>query len=136
MTGHLLTTPATARTCPHCKAHLLTAHDQGIPAIVDATPITPGDELTALLEGRWTYNHIYGLLIHRDAARIAAGHQSEPIHAQHKCPVITNRIQQQTAEQTERRQRTAALRTQLAQARTAGKAARHARRLTQERPHQ
>ncbi len=84
---HLVSTTATPRTCT-CGAPILTAHDEGLPARVDATPIPIGDEIATLLTGRRTYTHTWiGQLIHRTPGRIASRRlDHHPIHAEHRCP--------------------------------------------------
>lgn len=83
---HFVSTKAVEATCHRCRTALLTGLDQGIPARVDAAPISPAAEVGVLLEGRWTYTLRAEQLIHRDARRIASGRWIGPIHAEHRCP--------------------------------------------------
>lgn len=83
--SHLVSTQATATTCPRCDTPLLVALDEGLTARVDAKPIQPSKEIAVLLEGRWTYNHAHKQLAHRDPARIRTD-RTNPIHAEHRCP--------------------------------------------------
>lgn len=84
--GHFISTTARNTTCPTCRAHTLTAHDEGLPATVDATPIPATDEIAALLAGKRTYTKTRGgQLIHRQAGRIRGGWLKGDIHAEHKC---------------------------------------------------
>lgn len=78
-------------TCPRCHSQLLVALDAGLPAQVDATPITTSQEIAALIEGRWTYLHIHQQLIHRTAAIITGGRTGN-IHAEHRCHPDRSRL--------------------------------------------
>jgi hypothetical protein len=123
MSQHLITTRARNTTCPGCAAPILTAIDAGLPAHVDATPIDPANEIGILLTGAWTYTHTTaGHLIHRHPDHIRTGQPTGPIHQQHKCPTPPLIPTTHTTE-------TSQLRAQLAEARTAGKTARHTARL-------
>ena len=83
---HLVSTKITHTRCPHCRAHILVALDNGIPARVDPTPLLNRTaEIAALLAGRWTYELHLGELMHRDAARIHANNTRGTIHADHQC---------------------------------------------------
>lgn len=87
MTQYLHSTVAKDTRCDRCQAPLLAALDEGIPARVNAKPLLDRQaEITALLNGQWTYvltsnRH----LILRDASRIAANTLRGTIHAEHKC---------------------------------------------------
>jgi hypothetical protein len=138
MSRHLISTIARRATCPRCQVELLEAIDTGIATRVDAQPITAQQEIAALLEGRWTYLHRHQLLIYRDVT-IIAGDPTGTIHAEHRCPQkLTdelNRIaRQREADIMRRQQELAKLRAELANARTAGKAASHTARLARKDP--
>lgn len=87
MTAYLVSTTATDTRCPRCRAAVITAIDEGIPARVDATPLPDRTaEIAALLDGKHTYvltdrRHLF----HRDASRIAGGSIHGTIHAEHTC---------------------------------------------------
>lgn len=82
---HLVSTTVQPATCPRCRRQILVALDEGLPARVDPAPITPAEEIAALLTGRWTYTRTrQGDLIHRDAGRIR-GHPPGDIHIEHRC---------------------------------------------------
>jgi hypothetical protein len=84
--SHLISTPATAQTCPRCGAPILTALDEGIPARVDQDPVDNAGEISAILDGRWTFVLTqFRHLVHRDAHRITAGKPRGTIHAEHHC---------------------------------------------------
>lgn len=87
MTRHLISTVAGDHRCDRCRAPIITALDDGIPARVDATPLRDRQaEIAALLDGKWTYVlTINRHLIHRDADRITANNIAGTIHAEHKC---------------------------------------------------
>lgn len=88
MSDHLITTVAKQQRCHRCNAPILTAHDEGSPARVDTTPLQNRQaEITALLDGRRTYNHTsYGHLYYRDEWQIAAPiPPGTTIHAEHQC---------------------------------------------------
>lgn len=89
MSEHLVNTPATPTVCPRCQRLILAAIAEGIPARVDVTALDQGAEITALLEGRWTYTFTAGELVHRDATRIAGRHLRGPVLAEHRCPKST-----------------------------------------------
>lgn len=88
---HFISTTATETTCPRCRAHLLTAFDEGLRVTVDAEPLAkPADEIAALLAGKWTYTLTRNRhLVHRTPERIAAGTPAGSIHATHKCKTPT-----------------------------------------------
>lgn len=119
MSEHLISTRSQQSTCRRCGATLLAAHDQGMPVVVDATPLPDrGAEIAALLRGLRTYTHAYRQLIYRSPERIESGWPAGTIHASHQCP--QQRQQQQFRQQFE-------------EARYHGKAMRHhARMRTQE----
>jgi hypothetical protein len=124
MSQHLITTRARTTTCPGCAAPILTAIDAGLPAHVNPTPIPPQQEATILLTGAWTYTHTTaGHLIHRHPDHIRTGQPTGPIHATHKCPTPPLIPTTHTTQNNQQ------LRAQLAEARTAGKTARHTARL-------
>lgn len=56
MSQHLISTPAKPDQCRRCEAWTLTCHAGGLLARVDPIPIDELQELTALLDGRKTYN--------------------------------------------------------------------------------
>ncbi|MGI5155790.1 hypothetical protein [Microbispora sp. CA-102843] len=91
MTEHFISTPALLDTCHHCGRPILTAHSEGLLARADPTPITPADELAALIAGRRTYDiHPMGLprkpyLVHRSQFRIRAPRKWAVV-AEHQCP--------------------------------------------------
>lgn len=86
MYDHLISTVATEKTC-HCGITILTALDSGSPARVDAAPLPDRPaELTALIEGRWTYTRLHcGWLAYRDASTIAAPPATGTVHQEHRC---------------------------------------------------
>jgi hypothetical protein len=138
MSRHLISTVARRATCPRCQVELLEAIDTGIATRVDAQPITTEQEIAALLEGRWTYLYRHQLLIYRDATIIAGG-RAGTIHAEHRCPQkLTDELnqiaRQREADIMRRQQELAKLRTELTNARTAGKAVGHATRLARKDP--
>lgn len=88
MAEHFVTTTAKEARCPRCGAATLTAHDEGMPARVDVTPLRDHTaEIVALLENRRTYLHTaYGQLHYRDETQLKKPHDpSARIHAQHIC---------------------------------------------------
>ncbi|MDG4799030.1 hypothetical protein [Micromonospora sp. WMMD980] len=87
MSRHLISTVATEHRCDRCRAPIITAHDDGIPARVDTAPLPDRQaEIAALLDGKWTYTLTLNRhLIHRDAERITANNLTGTIHAEHKC---------------------------------------------------
>jgi hypothetical protein len=88
MTRHLVTTRAAPRACKRCKASILVAVSEGLPAYVDTTPIDALQEIRALVEGRWTYTLTTAReLLHRDRLRIQTTPDTRTtIHRQHRCP--------------------------------------------------
>lgn len=84
---HFASTTTKPGRCRRCRAPILTALDEGLPATVDATPLpNQAAEITALINNLWTYVHTRsGYLIHRDARRIAHNSIAGTIHAQHTC---------------------------------------------------
>ena len=100
MSQHLISTKAKPTTCGGCGTPLLAAHDAGIPARGNATPIAPEQEAAVLLTGAWTYTLTAGKqLIHRTPEKIRSNWPTGTIHAQHKCPTDRNRQQFQEARQ-------------------------------------
>lgn len=84
MTGHLVTTPATAALC-RCGALILTGHAEGLRATVDPHPLTAAGHTAALLAGRWTYRLTRTGLVHLDATRITDPKLRGPTLADHRC---------------------------------------------------
>jgi hypothetical protein len=85
---HFITTIAKPATCKGCGAPILSGHDEGLNARVDAKPLRDRQaEINALLDGRRTYRHtIYGQLHHRDETQLRKPHDPEMhIHAEHRC---------------------------------------------------
>lgn len=80
-------THTTETRCPRCRAALLTAIDEGMPATVNAEPLADrAAEVAALLDGRRTYVHTERrLLVYRNATRIRGNTIPGTIHAEHKC---------------------------------------------------
>lgn len=90
MSQHLISTKAKPTTCGGCGTPLLTAHDAGIPARVNATPIAPEQEAAVLLTGAWTYTLTAGKqLIHRTPEKIRSNWPPGTIHASHQCNIPT-----------------------------------------------
>lgn len=87
MTTPWLSTPAKPATCPRCGAAILTAHDEGLPASVDATPLADhAAEIAALLAGMRTYTQARNKqLIERTPQRLSTNNIPGTIHAEHKC---------------------------------------------------
>lgn len=79
-------TRATEATCPRCRAPILTALDEGVPATVDATPLPDrAAEIAVLLDGRKTYSHAQKQIFYRNATRIRDTTINGTIHAEHRC---------------------------------------------------
>ncbi|MGW4469683.1 hypothetical protein ACWENQ_08420 [Nonomuraea sp. NPDC004354] len=78
-------------TC-RCGALILVCQSEGIPARADAAPLSPEQELAAILDGRMTYDvQPLGLprkpyLMYRHSFRIANGKGEWKVVAAHKCP--------------------------------------------------
>jgi hypothetical protein len=85
---HLITTRAKERSC-RCGAAILVGIAEGMPVRADARPVTPAEEIAALVEGRWTFALRCGELVHRDAIRIRGGYVGQSVHAQHRCAAYT-----------------------------------------------
>jgi hypothetical protein len=84
--GHLISKRASITRCRTCGRSVLAGWDEGRIARVDPTPLNRGDEIAALLAGKWTYSLMLGRwLVHRDAGRISDG-LSGTVHAEHQCP--------------------------------------------------
>lgn len=74
-------------TCPRCGSLLLVGLDEdmcALPAAVDAEPVSPADELRALMTGRWSYDLAGHELVRRDRWRLA-GPRRRPVHLEHRC---------------------------------------------------
>lgn len=85
MADHLVTTKVTGAACPRCRAVVLVGLAEGLTARVDLTPLNSTGEIAALIADRWTYTLTRQGLVHRDAGRIAGGHLTGPILAEHCC---------------------------------------------------
>lgn len=91
MSQHLISTRAVEVDCPQCQQPVLRAVDEGLPAVVDATPINPTTELHTLLDNRRTYARLHCReLAHRHAGRIRHGLVGDAIHAEHICPTVAS----------------------------------------------
>ncbi|WP_063735588.1 hypothetical protein [Streptomyces sp. RTd22] len=85
---------ARSGACPHCGASVLTARPGRVAAIdvtADAEPISPLDEIHALLEGRLTWHLVTGAITPpritwRGATHIQAGPARHPVLRDHRCP--------------------------------------------------
>jgi hypothetical protein len=84
---HLISTIATEQTC-RCGTRLLVALDSGISVRVDARQLPDRTaELTALVEGRYTFTRIHiGYLVLRTAGEITAPALTGTVHREHRCP--------------------------------------------------
>lgn len=92
-----LSTPLTdrARTqlCPWCRQPVLRAlvgHVAALDTRADPKPLNPLEELTARMQGRWTYClRIHPVLpprlVHRSPEHIRAGHCTHLVVADHHC---------------------------------------------------
>jgi len=78
------------RRCKKCKAHIITALDADMIALLaecDPTPLTLQGEITALVQGRWTYRLQYEHLNRRYQLEIAATPaNTTTVLQQHQCP--------------------------------------------------
>jgi hypothetical protein len=85
-------------TCPRCGAQILRARPGRVAAIdviADAEPISPLDEIRALLEGRLTWHLVIGALgtrriTWRGTTHIQAGPPRHPVLRDHRCPPDTH----------------------------------------------
>jgi len=84
--------PASISLCRHCGWPVLVGDDADIcafTATAEVTPINPGSEHLALLEGRATYTNVgtrsVVRLQLRDAWAIAHHSRLDGIHAEHRC---------------------------------------------------
>lgn len=83
---HLESTPMRRRICHDCRRMTFEATEEGRPVIVDLHPISQTEEVTALVDGRWTYARLAGsLLALRDPCRIAGGLVGQGIYVAHRC---------------------------------------------------
>lgn len=86
---HALTEPAQLTHCTHCQQPVIRAHTDGLLVTCDPQPLTPTNELTALLAGRLTYQLVpvagHTELQWRHLLRIRANHP-HPVIATHHCP--------------------------------------------------
>lgn len=81
---HLVSTTASQTTCDRCGASLLTGWAEGILARVEAVALDRAGEIAALIQGRITYDLVYGELVDRDARRIR-GQRRGSVYAEHRC---------------------------------------------------
>lgn len=87
----MISSPAAMTNCRRCGSLILSGYSEGVWVRVDTTPLTPEQELQALLAGRDTYDlHPLGLprkpfLWHRTSFRIR-GERKWQVLAQHVCP--------------------------------------------------
>lgn len=85
---HMITTKTVEKTC-RCGQLIYAGIAEGLPARVDVEALDRAQEITALLDGRWTFALTrWGALVHRHEGRIRTGYVGESIHAQHRCPQI------------------------------------------------
>ena len=95
---YLITTRAVEKTCP-CGQLIYAGVAEGMPARVDADPLDRRQEVTALLDGRWTFALTRGReLVHRTPGRIRIGLNGISIHRQHRCqsyiqPILLDTIE-------------------------------------------
>jgi hypothetical protein len=92
-----LSTPLTDRVrtqlCPRCRQPILRAlvgHVAALDTRADPKPLTPIEELTARLQGRWTYclrihPALPPRLLNRGPEHIRAGHCTHLVVADHNC---------------------------------------------------
>lgn len=85
---HLESTTITASECVDCGAPTYVCLVDGLTARIDRGALAdPAAELTALIDGRDTFQLTLGrLLIARDADQITSRPDAAPIHRQHRCP--------------------------------------------------
>jgi hypothetical protein len=82
---HLETTTPVVLACHGCGAPVVYGLAEGIPARTDPAPLTPWQEIRAVVAGRQTYTLTRAGLVQRDAGRRADPGLTGPVLAEHRC---------------------------------------------------
>lgn len=85
---HLVSSRPILATCRTCAAPVLTGYAEGVPVVVDPTPISRQAELRTVVGGRSCYALIGGELVFRDVHRLTR--PAVLILPAHRCGEMTD----------------------------------------------
>lgn len=83
---HLIARRAAPRRCRTCNAVIIVGWVDGMIVKVDAEPVDESGEVTAMLDGRWTFSFRGGVPVWRTSELIRAGWPDAGVYVAHRCP--------------------------------------------------